>query len=167
MAKHDSVYIVVPGAKQGGRIGLVKYNEKGYYQTDFDNAPVALEIVESVVKNFNVKLGIPEEVVEAMHAGSMFGWHVPAAQAAHAYFEPEPEGFDTYRRIDTKVETAVDALASAVDRAEAKTGVKLDTLTITEAPTPQLVDITPRGLRTPEGAQARGAGTEGMGRRDA
>jgi len=84
----NAVYIVVPGAAQGGRIGLVKYGEKGYYQTDFDNAPVALEIVESVVKQFNENLGVPEEVVEAMHSGSMFGWHVPAAQAAHDYFKP-------------------------------------------------------------------------------
>ncbi len=77
---------MIRGAQPGKRIGLVKYNESGYYATDFDWHEAPLEDVEVTVEGLNERLGIPAEIVLSMVIGSMAGWNVPGAQKAHEYF---------------------------------------------------------------------------------
>ena len=58
-------------------IGIVKKGESGYYRTnlDFGDRDQNCEIV----RESNKKAGLSVSQVEAMKAGSMFGWHTPAA----------------------------------------------------------------------------------------
>jgi hypothetical protein len=82
--KPDLCYVVVPGAKIGERIGIVKRGESGYYTTDLDDGSLptvangALS-VEDYVSHMNERLGISNDEAQRMLTGSMFGWHVPAA----------------------------------------------------------------------------------------
>jgi hypothetical protein len=81
-------YIFVSGNEPGKRIGIVKWFETGYYATDFDHHQ-SEEAAREHVRILNYRLGIPEDVAKAALYGSMFGWHVPAAQPA-VRFAPEP-----------------------------------------------------------------------------
>ena len=85
--KFDACYIVIHAADPGKRIGLAKYNETGYYSTDYDWHESPLEDVEITVKGLNERLGIPADVAESMTIGSIAGWDVPGAQRAHEYFK--------------------------------------------------------------------------------
>lgn len=60
-----------------GEIIIIKKGESGYYRTDipFADKREGKEIAEK----YNRKLGVTKAQEEAMKAGSMFGWHVPAA----------------------------------------------------------------------------------------
>ena len=55
----------------------MKKGESGYYKTNIlsNDRTEAQKIVDG----YNDKLGITKAQAEAMVAGSMFGWHVPAA----------------------------------------------------------------------------------------
>jgi len=80
-------YTVILGNRPGERIGLVKLNETGYYPCrGYDYAPDSLDTVRERVAELNAKLGIPEDVAESMTYGSLFGWGVPAAARAIAYY---------------------------------------------------------------------------------
>lgn len=79
-------WTIVPGAMPGKRIGIVKLNESGYYLTDYDRPSMTLEDAQATVDYMNQKLGIPKEIVDSAQDGSMFGWHVPAAQPAVQFF---------------------------------------------------------------------------------
>ena len=58
-------------------IGIIKKGETGYYKTDI---PVYdSKDAKELVNEQNEKLGVTKAQAEAMKAGSMFGWHVPAA----------------------------------------------------------------------------------------
>ena len=83
----DACYTVIRGASPGKRIGVVKYNEKGYYLTDFDETISNIEQVEAKVQWLNERLEIPADVVESMQFASCFGWDAPVAERAHAYFK--------------------------------------------------------------------------------
>jgi hypothetical protein len=85
--KFDMVYVVIPEAEPGKRIGMVQYNESGYYWTEIDEQASTLAQVEEKVKRMNDRLQVPADVVESMFAASIFGWHTPAAEPAHAYFK--------------------------------------------------------------------------------
>jgi hypothetical protein len=82
--KPDLCYVVVPGAKIGERIGIVKRGEKGYYTTTLDDGSMptvangALS-VEGFVRHMNMRLGVSADEAQRMLSGSMFGWHIPAA----------------------------------------------------------------------------------------
>jgi hypothetical protein len=77
-------YVVIPGNAKGKRIGIVKFGESGYYQTDYDPCD-SIEGCRQQVRYLNERLGVSEEVEESMFAGSMFGWHVPYAERARIY----------------------------------------------------------------------------------
>lgn len=64
-----------------GQIVVLKKGETGYYPTDipFKTKEEAKEIVDAQ----NKKLGVTPAQREAMKAGSMFGFHVPAADPKH------------------------------------------------------------------------------------
>jgi hypothetical protein len=53
---------------------LVKRGERGYYPTDYD-PPLPGEMVSEL----NERLGVSKAQEMAMEAGSLFGWHIPAA----------------------------------------------------------------------------------------
>lgn len=90
MPKFDAAYTVILGNRPGERIGLVKYNETGYYPCPGWDAPsMTLEEVKEHVAGLNERLGIPANVAESMTYASLFGWHAPCAAPAHAYFNPD------------------------------------------------------------------------------
>jgi hypothetical protein len=81
-------YVVIPGNKKGLRIGLVKFGESGYYQSDYDTSETE-EDCRIMADRLNERMGVTREVAESMFAGSMFGWHCPAAARARIYAEGE------------------------------------------------------------------------------
>jgi hypothetical protein len=85
--KFDMVYVVIPEAEPGKRIGMVQYNESGYYSTDIDEQVSTLTQVYEKAAWLNGRLQVPAEVVESMFAASIFGWQTPFAERAHAYFK--------------------------------------------------------------------------------
>ena len=60
-----------------GEVIIIKKGEIGYYRTDIPFADK--EEGKAIAKEYNRKLGVTKAQEEAMKAGSMFGWHVPAA----------------------------------------------------------------------------------------
>jgi hypothetical protein len=78
---------VIPGKKPGERIGLVKWYEKGYYQSTMDSPEYTLAQAELAVLEFNTERGIAPDVAESAADGSMFGWHTPAANRAIEFFK--------------------------------------------------------------------------------
>jgi hypothetical protein len=82
-------YVSIPGNTPGDRIGIVKYKEQGYYQTDFDSTEYTIGQIQDLVRHLNSKLDIPEDVAESMMYASCFGWNVPIADRAHQYFKEE------------------------------------------------------------------------------
>lgn len=70
----EQCYAVLPNSKE---IIVVQKGESGYYKTNmFSNDRVE---AQKIVDEYNDKLGVTKAQAEAMVAGSMFGWHVPAA----------------------------------------------------------------------------------------
>lgn len=76
LPEHCYVYLLTEN-----RIGIVKKGESGYYKTDLleSNNIKSHNEAESFVDELNGKLGVTRAQREAMMAGSMFGWHTPAA----------------------------------------------------------------------------------------
>lgn len=63
------------------KIGIVKKGESGYYKTDIleSNNIKSHGEAEAFVDELNEKLKVTPTQCKAMMAGSMFGWHTPAA----------------------------------------------------------------------------------------
>ena len=63
------------------KIGIVKKGESGYYKTDLleCNEIKSHTKAKEFVDELNEQLGVTPAQREAMMAGSMFGWHTPAA----------------------------------------------------------------------------------------
>lgn len=55
---------------------LIRKGEPGYY-------PISPRITKELAMEFNQRSGVTPAQVEAMLAGSMFGWNVPAASASY------------------------------------------------------------------------------------
>lgn len=85
----------VRGQKPGQRIGIIKYLDSGYYPCGMDIHTNTSEQVDTHIDELNnLVLGVTPEVRQAMEAGSMFGWRVPAAIPALKHFgapEIDPE----------------------------------------------------------------------------
>ena len=64
-------------------VGIVKKGESGFYRTDIQGGKPSE--TNALVNEMNKKLGLSKGQAEAMKAGSMFGWHTPAAN---------PESYD-------------------------------------------------------------------------
>ncbi len=60
-----------------GAVVILKRGETGYYKTDIPFTD--RESAKALVEEYNSKLGVTKPQFEAMKAGSMFGFHVPAA----------------------------------------------------------------------------------------
>ena len=70
----ERCYSVLPSS---GEIIIIKRGEKGYFKPDIPTANK--EEARSIVNEYNAKLGVSRAQEEAMKAGSMFGFQVPAA----------------------------------------------------------------------------------------
>ena len=70
----EQCYIYLPTTRE---IGIVKKGESGYYRTDLANGEP--DAMKELVDSMNRKLGVTKAQAEALKAGSMFGWHTPAA----------------------------------------------------------------------------------------
>ena len=73
--------------KPGARIGIVRIGEVGHYVSYLDRPEWTDGDVDDCIRRFNRMLGVPEDVAESAMAGSMFGWHTPAARRAIEFFE--------------------------------------------------------------------------------
>lgn len=75
-------YSVLHHQEPGRRIVILKRGEAGYYPTEYDRAELPLDALEKIVDRLNDRLGVLPAQRDAMLAGSVFGWHVPGANAA-------------------------------------------------------------------------------------
>lgn len=78
----DQCYIYV---ETENKIGIVKKGEMGYYKTDLleGNNIKSHDEAKEFVDGLNDTLRVTPTQRRAMMAGSMFGWHVPAADPAN------------------------------------------------------------------------------------
>ncbi len=60
-----------------GELIIVKYGERGYFNTDIPNE--GKEAMKELADEMNGKLGVSKAQAAAMLAGSMYGWSCPAA----------------------------------------------------------------------------------------
>lgn len=74
----DQCYVYV---QTEHKIGIVKKGETGYYKTDIleSNNIKSHDEAKAFVDELNENLGVTKAQARAMMAGSMFGWHTPAA----------------------------------------------------------------------------------------
>lgn len=70
----EQCYSVLPDT---GELIIIKKGESGYYRTDIDMGDKTENRV--LADEYNTKLGVSKAQEQAMSAGSMFGWAVPAA----------------------------------------------------------------------------------------
>ena len=70
----EQCYSVLPDT---GELIIIKKGESGYYRTDIDMGSKAEN--RALADEYNAKSGISKAQEQAMSAGSMFGWAVPAA----------------------------------------------------------------------------------------
>lgn len=70
----EQCYSVLPDT---GELIIIKKGESGYYRTDIDMGDKTENRV--LADEYNIKLGVSKAQEQAMSAGSMFGWAVPAA----------------------------------------------------------------------------------------
>lgn len=70
----EQCYSVLPDTEE---LIIIKKGESGYYRTDIDMGSKAEN--RALADEYNAKSGISKAQEQAMSAGSMFGWAVPAA----------------------------------------------------------------------------------------
>ena len=70
----EQCYSVLPDT---GELIIIKKGESGYYRTDIDMGDKTENRV--LADEYNTKIGVSKAQEQAMSAGSMFGWAVPAA----------------------------------------------------------------------------------------
>ena len=70
----EQCYSVLPDT---GELIIIKKGESGYYRTDIDMGSKAEN--RALADEYSAKLGVSKAQEQAMSAGSMFGWAVPAA----------------------------------------------------------------------------------------
>ena len=79
-------YAFIPQFKPGERIVFITYREDGYTQTTFDHVGMSEADCQQIVNNLNAQIGVPPNVADSMIAASMYGWHIPGAEAAIVHF---------------------------------------------------------------------------------
>lgn len=85
----DQCYVYV---QTEHKIGIVKKGETGYYKTDIleSNNIKSHDEAKAFVDELNENLGVTKAQARAMMAGSMFGWHTPAADPKSYYDNGNP-----------------------------------------------------------------------------
>lgn len=81
----DLCYSILPA---GGDLIIIKLHETGYSLCDYSTAD--REANRRLADELNKRMGIGKAQEEAMLAGSIFGWHVPAADPSHYDDNGEP-----------------------------------------------------------------------------
>ena len=71
-----------------GKVVILKRGETGYYRTDIPFT--SREEAKALVDEYNRRLGVTKAQAAAMSAGSMFGFHVPAADPANYDEDGQP-----------------------------------------------------------------------------
>jgi hypothetical protein len=80
-------YVLVELNKPGERIAIVKQGTMGYdIAKGYDDPKESIDMARAFVAALNLQLNIPADVAQSAKDGSMFGWHVPAAQKAIQFF---------------------------------------------------------------------------------
>ena len=74
----ERCYAYLPTTQE---IGIVRKGESGYYRSDL--SPAYGQDGKAFVEELNRQGGVSKAQVEAMIAGSMFGWACPAADPAN------------------------------------------------------------------------------------
>lgn len=69
-------YSILPST---GDVIIIKHGESGYYRCEYSTEDKAFN--REFANDRNAKLGVSKAQVEAMLAGSMYGWDVPAADS--------------------------------------------------------------------------------------
>lgn len=69
-------YVAVPERTE---VGIVKWGERGYFKTSYGPFQSSKD-AQTFTNEMNARLGISPAVAEAMLAGSLFGWDIPAVQ---------------------------------------------------------------------------------------
>ena len=72
--------VVAPGT---GELGMIRRGEFGYHPMDTRRLVEHGETVVAARDRLNQSLGVSKVQAEAMLAGSICGWHVPAADPAN------------------------------------------------------------------------------------
>ena len=70
----EQCYVYIQSSNE---IGIVRKGENGYYKTDIEGGKPSER--KALVDEYNRNAGVSKAQAEAMKAGSMFGWAVPAA----------------------------------------------------------------------------------------
>lgn len=83
-----------------GSVIIVKNGETGYYNTSIGTKDAAES--REIVDEYNAKLGVSKAQAAAMYAGSMFGFHVPAANP-EMYDE---NGSPKRQSLDSRIKSA-------------------------------------------------------------
>lgn len=88
----ERCYAFVACHPAGNRIVLIERGERGYQETGLDDPKLTPEQAKTHVAIYNQKLGVTAAQQQAMLAGSLFGFDVPAAdpdvQAGHIARRP-------------------------------------------------------------------------------
>lgn len=71
-----------------GLVVILKHGETGYYKTDIPYT--TKEEARELVDEYNRRLGVTKAQEVAMSAGSMLGFHVPAADPANYDEDGQP-----------------------------------------------------------------------------
>ncbi len=71
---HEICYSILPST---GDVIIIKHSESGYYRCEYSTEDKAFN--REFANDRNANLGVSKAQVEAMLAGSMYGWDVPAA----------------------------------------------------------------------------------------
>ena len=83
MAKPDFCFVLVPGARPGYRVALVRRGVRGWLVTDYDDGVLPLLAseaepgewsIEEYVRELNQRLGVSRDEANLMLCGAMLGW---------------------------------------------------------------------------------------------
>ena len=77
-------YVAIPGE---AKLGVISFGIPGYFAADLaEFEPQTPAQAIELAREMNRQLDVPQEVEDAMMAGSMFGWHQKAAEPAWLFF---------------------------------------------------------------------------------
>ena len=103
-----------------GELIMIKRNESGYFPCH-DRSSADPKVNRAYADDRNAKLGVSKAQEQAMLAGSMFGWHVPAAQPENyeKLTAKEPASKERVSVLDKLQKAKTEAAAQTI-RAPAK-----------------------------------------------
>ncbi len=107
---NDCACVFIAGQEPGKRIRIVRYLDCRYYPPNADDTSMSDEAAVALVDIINAQLGVPPDVAESMHIGSLGSWRAPGARRALEFFGPS----SLVEKMGTWASTATVPLAVAV-----------------------------------------------------